>query len=81
MGGTCTKPLAQYDKKVLIVGASFSGMAIAERLWDQFEVTIIDKNDYFEYSCTGSKSLVENEHLDHTTSNYSLLFRAHHNKA
>ena len=81
MGGFCTKSTVQYDKKVVIVGCSFAGLHLAEQLWDKFQVLIIDKNDYFEYVCTGSRSLVDDEHFDTTTLHYAQFIRSHSNKA
>lgn len=72
MGSMCgSKVLPQYDKKVVIVGASFAGLSVAEKLWDQFDVTIVDKNDYFEYICTNTRSIVEDEHMDEITLSYA----------
>lgn len=64
MGGTCGKSTVVYDKRVIIVGCSFAGLTLAEQLWDSHDVTIIDKNDYFEYICTGTRSFVKDDHFD-----------------
>jgi NADH dehydrogenase FAD-containing subunit len=69
------------DKKVVIVGASFAGLNLAEQLWDDFEVIIIDKNNYFEYICTATRSLIEEEHNDQISLSYSQMMRAHAKKA
>jgi len=58
MGGFCSSKIPVFDKKVVIVGASFAGLAVAEKLWDSFDVVIIDKNDFFEYTCTSTRGLV-----------------------
>ena len=76
MGGFCTRQVVKSDKKVVIVGSSFAGMAVAEQLWDEFDVTIVDKNEYFEFICTGARSLVSNEHFDSISMNYVTLLRA-----
>ena len=59
MGSLCSSAVPKYDKKVVIVGASFAGLAIAEGLWDSFEVTIIDKNDFFENVCAVPRTLAK----------------------
>jgi NADH dehydrogenase FAD-containing subunit len=41
------------------VGVSFAGFAILEALQDRFDITIIDKNDYFEYVPSNPRSAVE----------------------
>ncbi|CDW86381.1 pyridine nucleotide-disulphide oxidoreductase family protein [Stylonychia lemnae] len=81
MGGTCSKTQVAYDKKVIIVGCSFAGLTLAEQLWDYFDVTLIDKNDYFEYICTTTRSLVKDEHLDSITVSYVTMMRAHSKRA
>ena len=81
MGGSCTKSTVQFDKKVVIVGCSFAGLTLAEQLWDTYEVMIVDKNDYFEYVCTGSRSLVNDEHFNSTTMHLAQFVRSHSNKA
>jgi NADPH-dependent 2,4-dienoyl-CoA reductase/sulfur reductase-like enzyme len=43
----CSSSVHNFNKKLVIVGASFAGLAIAEALWDYFNVVIIDKNDYY----------------------------------
>ncbi len=73
MGGLCMQtPVTQHlETKVVIVGASFAGLHLAEQLWNDFDVTVVDKNDYFEYICTGTRSLVEEEHLANITLSYA----------
>ncbi len=47
----CTSSIPVFDKKVVIVGASFAGLALAELLWNSFQVVIVDKNDYYNFVC------------------------------
>jgi cation diffusion facilitator CzcD-associated flavoprotein CzcO len=42
MGATTSKSIKMYNKRVVIVGFSYSGLTIAELLWDHVNVTIID---------------------------------------
>ena len=48
-GGDCHKA-GRYKgcsmKKIAIVGGGISGLTVAERLADQFEVTLFEQNDY-----------------------------------
>ncbi len=81
MGSTCTKSTVQYEKKVVIIGCSFAGLTLAEQLWDSFEVVIVDKNDYFEFICSNSKSLVNDEHFNNTSLHFAQYIRQHSNKA
>lgn len=71
MGGLCTSAPRQFDKKVVIVGASFAGLTLAEKLWDSFDVLLIDKSNFFEYICTNPRSLVEDEHINEITLSYN----------
>lgn len=81
MGKYCSKidPIA-FDKKVVIVGCSFAGFALAEKLWSTHEVIMIDKNEYFEYICTASRSLIDDSHFDQTALNYIQILRTHAKK-
>ena len=64
MGVMCSGSTSKSDKKVIIVGASFAGLTVAEYLWDYFDVLIIDKKEHFEYTCTNTRSFVDSEHFD-----------------
>ena len=52
-------------KTVFIVGASFAGFTLAEQLWNDFNVTLIDKKDHFEYLPTNIKCSVDATWADH----------------
>jgi NADH dehydrogenase FAD-containing subunit len=51
-------------KKVIIVGGGFAGSYCAKRLEDNFEVTLIDTKDFFEFTPSVLRVLVEPEHLN-----------------
>lgn len=57
MGNSGRKPYG--STRVVIIGFSFAGLQIASMLWDQFDVVVIDKNDYFDNVCSGAKCLVD----------------------
>jgi len=40
---------ARIGKRVVIVGGSFAGYNVGNQLMDDFDVTIIDKKDYFDF--------------------------------
>ena len=44
---------------MLIVGFSYAGFNLAQNLWDDFDVTVIDQNQYFEHIFTNIKSSVD----------------------
>jgi len=78
MGGGTSR---HTDKRVVIVGASFSGLTVAERLWDNFNVLLIDRNDFFEYTCTNPRALVKSGQIEELTLQYQKLLRLNNNKA
>lgn len=57
----------------MIVGASFAGLEVARRLWDYLDVTIIDRQDFFEYICTSARGIVKEDHIDTITTTYHQL--------
>ena len=78
MGNLCNKAdTVVYDKKVLIIGCSFAGLTVAQQLWDTHQVTIIDKNDYFEYICTCTRSFVDDSQFDNISLSYVQMLKAH----
>ncbi len=59
-------------KNVLIIGGGFAGAYCAKKLERDFEVTLIDTKDYFEFTPSVLRTIVEPEHLSkiqvlHTT--------------
>ncbi len=50
-------------KKVVILGGGFAGAYIAKHLEGKFETTLIDTKDYFEYTPSVLRTLVEPKHV------------------
>src|SRR3989344_7837879 len=51
------------QKRVVIVGGGFAGMYIARRLQDDYSVTLIDSKDYFEFTPSVLRTIVEPQHI------------------
>ncbi len=51
-------------KKIVIIGGGFVGSYCARKLEKDFEVTLIDTRDYFEFTPSVLRILVEPDHLD-----------------
>jgi NADH dehydrogenase FAD-containing subunit len=51
-------------RRVVIVGASFGGLACARMLRRDFDVTIVDQHDWFEYTPGILRLFVKPEHLE-----------------
>ena len=49
-------------KKIIIIGGGFAGTCCARNLEKYFEVTLIDTKDYFEFTPSVLRTLVEPEH-------------------
>lgn len=49
-------------KKVIVIGGGFAGAYCARKLEKNFEVTLIDTKDYFEFTPSVLRTLVEPEH-------------------
>jgi len=54
-------------KKIVIIGGGFAGSYCARRLENNFEVTLIDREDYFEFTPSIIRALVEPEHISKIT--------------
>ncbi len=50
-------------KRVVIIGGGFAGSKAAKRLEKNFDVTLIDTKDYFEFTAGILRTIVEPEHL------------------
>ncbi|HLC31977.1 MAG TPA: FAD-dependent oxidoreductase [Candidatus Nanoarchaeia archaeon] len=50
-------------KKVVVIGGGFAGSYCARRLERDFEVTLVDSEDYFEFIPGVPRTIVEPEHL------------------
>jgi len=65
-------------KNVVIVGGGFAGGHAAKKLQKQFNVTLIDTKDYFEYTPGILRTIVEEEHASHIqTIHKKYLKKAH----
>jgi len=56
-------PLPGARKRVAIVGASFGGLACARMLRRDFDVTVIDQHDYFEYTPGILRLFIKPQHM------------------
>lgn len=50
-------------KKVVVIGGGFAGAATARKLEKDFEVTLIDTKDYFEFTPSVLRTIVEPAHI------------------
>ena len=50
-------------KRVVVIGGGFAGAHAAEHLENDFDVTLIDTKDYFEYTPSILRTLVEPDHI------------------
>lgn len=50
-------------KKIVIIGGGFAGAYAAKNLEHDFEVTLIDSKDYFEFTPAILRTIVEPEHM------------------
>ena len=51
-------------RRVLVIGAGFSGLLAARDLAGDFEVTVVDAKEYFEYTPGVLRAFVHPEHFD-----------------
>src|SRR3989344_147230 len=51
-------------KKVVIIGGGFAGSTAARKLENDFKVTLIDLKDYFEFTPSVLRTLVEPQHVE-----------------
>lgn len=58
-----TIPPLENRRRVVIVGGGFSGTFCAQHLEDYFHVTILDNKDYFEFTPSVLRTIVEPQHL------------------
>eukprot|EP00438_Fugacium_kawagutii_P004716 Skav217796 [mRNA] locus=scaffold1782:385299:388559:- [translate_table: standard] len=56
--------MAPSQRRVLVVGGSFSGLAAGRDLHRHFLVTIIDAKEFFEYTPGVLRAFVKPKHLD-----------------
>lgn len=50
-------------KRVVIIGGGFAGSTAARKLENDFDVTLIDTKDYFEFTPSVLRTIVEPEHI------------------
>lgn len=50
-------------KKVIVIGGGFAGSLVAKKLENEFDVTLIDTKNYFEFTPGVLRSIVEPEHV------------------
>jgi len=55
------------QRRVLVIGGGFAGLAVGRDLRDEFLVTIVDAKEFFEYTPGVLRAYVKPEHLDHLT--------------
>lgn len=48
-------------KHLIVVGASFAGLMVVDKLKDDFNITLVEKKDHFEWICSMPKSMVNPE--------------------
>ena len=58
-------------KKVVIIGGGFAGAYIARKLEKSFDVTLIDTKNYFEFTPSVLRTLVEPEHVHSIQRNHT----------
>ncbi|MFA4887467.1 MAG: FAD-dependent oxidoreductase [Candidatus Nanoarchaeia archaeon] len=49
-------------KRVVVIGGGFAGATVAKNLEDKFEVILIDTKEYFEYTPSILRTIIEPEH-------------------
>ncbi|MEK6876928.1 MAG: FAD-dependent oxidoreductase, partial [Nanoarchaeota archaeon] len=51
------------QKKIVIIGGGFAGSTAARKLEKDFNVTLIDSKDYFEFTPSVLRTIIEPEHI------------------
>lgn len=57
------------------MGASFAGLTVLRALHGDFNIILIDKNDYFEYTCTVARALVKESYINRITLQYAEIIK------
>ena len=75
-------PLAAINDKskrktLVIVGFSYAGFTIAQQVWDYYNVTVVDQNQYFEHLCANIKTTVDPEFVDRVLHPYDKMVQAY----
>lgn len=56
--------MSEAKRRVLVVGAGFSGLFAASHMCKDFDVTVVDPKEYFEYTPGILRAFVHPEHYD-----------------
>ncbi|EAL64296.1 hypothetical protein DDB_G0286241 [Dictyostelium discoideum AX4] len=59
----CNRIPIEDRKKVVIVGGGFSGSIVAQKLENDYQVTLIDTKDFFEFTPSILRTIVEPQHV------------------
>lgn len=62
---TTQRKRSQREREVVIVGGGFAGAYVAKALEDCFRVTLVDNKDYFEFTPSVLRTIVEPNHGTH----------------
>lgn len=62
--------LPQTHKRVVVLGGGPTGLLCADRLRHQFEVTVVDSKQYFEYTPSILRAVVQPAHMSDITFDY-----------
>ena len=52
------------EKRIVIIGGGFAGSLIARKLQNRYSVTLIDSKDYFEFTPSVLRTIVEPKHIE-----------------
>ena len=77
MGCSASK---MFKKHIVIVGFSYAGFTVGELLWNNFEVTLIDKKDFFDHFALGIYGVVEERLIDYTLYPIDTIQTGYNNK-
>jgi len=59
------------------VGFSYAGFTLVQEVWDYYNVTVIDQNQYFEHVCGGLKTTVDPNFVDKILHPYDKMAQAY----
>jgi NADH dehydrogenase FAD-containing subunit len=68
--GSSNTVTAKFDKTVVIVGGSFSGLDVVWTLMDKVNILLIDKMDHFDYVLLAPRGLVKQDFIKDLTISY-----------
>lgn len=66
----CVPALPRTPKRVVVLGGGPAGLFCADRLRHHFEVTVVDLKEYFEYTPSILRAVVDPAHLSRITFDY-----------